>query len=130
MRIIFDVDREAQICGSATPYRNMCGFQGADDMHMSLTVVLPSAVEGKPDDMLEFSGSGKHMIQMLRSALDSLGDVAQHLQKENGPKRMLPCPDCDPHTIYPNATHTADCAVTKHWESASREKPLDKPTIQ
>ena len=127
MRIIFDVECEAQVCGGGGPYRNPCGFQGVDDIRMSVTIMLPSVVAGKPDDVLEFDGSGKLIAQMLRNALDSVDGTLSFSKKECGPKRELPCPDCDPQTIYPNATHTEDCAATKYWAVAARaQKSLDK----
>jgi hypothetical protein len=118
MRIIFDVDSEAQVCGSGRPYRNKVGFQGVDDMHASLTLIIG---EDEKSDLVEFEGPAKHIIKMLHEATEELEDLLSVMQKDIGPKRPAPCPNCQLDVIYPNVTHTQDCAVTKMWQKAVKD---------
>ena len=115
MRIVFDVDsrNEPQICGSGTPYRNMVGFQGADDTQMSLTLIIPKNGDKDDADVVEFEGSGKAIVRMLKSALDAMEGTLEFSLRDLGPRRAAPCPECDPTIIYPNVTHTEECKASK-----------------
>jgi hypothetical protein len=79
-----------------------------DDMQVSLTIIIPeiNAKEGEPADVVEFEGSAMKIIRMLKDALSAIEGSFEVCQKQSGPKRPTPCPNCDPLTDYPNATHT------------------------
>jgi hypothetical protein len=125
MRIVYDISdmQEPQVCGGGHAYRNTRGFQGMDDMQVSLSIIIPEigAKEGEPSDVVEFEGSAKKIVQMLRNALSAIEGSFEVCQKQSGPTRPTPCPDCDPLFDYPNATHTEECAFSKFWEGKRKQ---------
>ena len=122
MRIVYDITtQDAEVCGGGHAYRNVRGFQGMYDMQVTLTIIIPRTTEEEHSDVVEFDGSAKKIIAMLNQALDALESSFEVCQKQSGPKRSTPCPNCDPLTDYPNATHTEECAFSKFWEQKRKE---------
>ena len=119
MRFVFDVDSDASVSGGGQAYRNRVGTQGADDAQMDVYLFLNKR-DGDYVDEVEFHGSATQLVRLFQSALD-IAQGTLDFVKQNGPVRPLPCPNCDPLTVYANATHTVECAHSKYWEAAPRD---------
>jgi hypothetical protein len=83
-RTVFDVEGEVQVSCGGNAYMNQVGFQGAEDLKASLTLVLPSFVSGQPDVIAEFEGSALLRIDMLIESLNAIEAVLKVTKKSAG----------------------------------------------
>lgn len=120
MRHVFDVTKEASVCGGGHAYRNLCGFQGAGDVQFILTLILNEGDHHRCADVVEFEGSGVAILEMLKSATSVVQATLDSVRRD-GPVRETDCPNCDPMTYYPNATHKPDCAQHRFWEARKNQ---------
>ena len=128
MRICFDVDKDSTCSVFGKPYRNIVGSQGAEDAQTDITFFLQESEH--VTHVIEFDGSATDLIRLFTNAADMVQKTLDYVKQSNGPKRPLPCPECDPFIVYPNATHKEGCRVRAYWEEKAQEAGVSMDAIK
>lgn len=119
MRIVHEVDTPMQVGGGGRDRNSDPGKYGHNGMRFELVICtdlaanhpdLPPSMFAGNREVIHIEGEAEYIVEMLQSALDCVSGAVELAQKA-GPQRDLPCPNCDPETDYPNATHLMTCPL-------------------